>query len=147
MNEASSRTPELGIAGVLLAGAAAVAARLERSVSEASGLTVAQLWFLHHVDRHGGALPLGRVAECLSCVRSNVTQLADRLEVQGLIEREPDPADRRSVRAVLTDEGRERLRRGERARVRIERELAETLPPADRYALVGAIERLVGKGR
>jgi DNA-binding MarR family transcriptional regulator len=48
------------------------------------------------------------MAEKLTCVRSNVTQLVDRLEGEGLVKRIDDPADRRAVRAQVTRLGRER---------------------------------------
>ena len=39
---------------------------------------------LHHLTQAGESLPLGQLAERLSCVKSNVTQLVDRLEADGL---------------------------------------------------------------
>jgi DNA-binding MarR family transcriptional regulator len=39
----------------------------------------------------------------MACVRSNITQLIDRMQAEGLVRRIPDPQDRRSVRAALTD--------------------------------------------
>jgi DNA-binding MarR family transcriptional regulator len=44
----------------------------------------------------------------MACVRSNMTQLIDRLEADKLVRRVDDPGDRRSIRAELTKEGRER---------------------------------------
>jgi DNA-binding MarR family transcriptional regulator len=41
-------------------------------------------------------------------VRSNVTQLADRLESDGLMRRVDDPTDRRAIRAVITPLGVEK---------------------------------------
>lgn len=124
MNEVSD--PECHwVVGCLIGAASVVEKRLDRAVEEASGLSLAQLDFLDHVERCGGTLPLGKVAERLCCVRSNVTQLADRLETQGWIRRDPDPEDRRSVQAVLTAEGRRRLERGKAARAKVEREIAE----------------------
>lgn len=115
----------------LMDAAGVVERRLDRAVEDASGLSLAQLDFLHHLDRCGGTLPLGKVAERLCCVRSNVTQLADRLETQGWLRREVDSEDRRSVQAVLTEEGRARLERGQAARAEVEREIAETAGDAD----------------
>lgn len=51
-------------------------------------------------------LPLGQFADHLSCAKSNATQLIDRLEAEGLVRRIPDPHDRRSVLAQITDEGK-----------------------------------------
>lgn len=49
---------------------------------------------------------LGEIAEHVGCVRSNVTQLVDRLEADGLLHRVADEADRRIKRARLTPAGR-----------------------------------------
>jgi DNA-binding MarR family transcriptional regulator len=45
------------------------------------------------------------IASALSCDASNVTNLVDRLETRGLIERQADPSDRRVRRIVLTRAG------------------------------------------
>ena len=50
-------------------------------------------------------LPLSTLADEQSCARSNITQLIDRLESEGLVRRVADSEDRRSVRAELTEEG------------------------------------------
>ena len=52
-----------------------------------------------------GGLPLGELALALGVTPRNVTGLVDTLEREGLVRRVPDPADRRSVRAVATAEG------------------------------------------
>lgn len=46
------------------------------------------------------------IAEHLGLDRTVMTYLVDDLERGGLVERRPDPADRRSRRIVLTDAGR-----------------------------------------
>jgi MarR family transcriptional regulator, organic hydroperoxide resistance regulator len=53
-----------------------------------------------------GAMPMGSVAEVLSCDASTLTGIADRLEERRLIERQVDPADRRVKLLALTDKGR-----------------------------------------
>ncbi|MFG2291129.1 MarR family winged helix-turn-helix transcriptional regulator [Streptomyces sp. NPDC048595] len=53
-----------------------------------------------------GPLPMRRIAEQLKCEPSNVTGLVDRLEVRGLAQRGPDPADRRVKLVAATDAGR-----------------------------------------
>src|SRR5215212_8170715 len=40
-------------------------------------------------------LPMRKLAQKLKCEPSNVTGIVDRLESRGLVERRPDPADRR----------------------------------------------------
>ena len=51
------------------------------------------------------------LARAVVLSRSGLTRLVDRLENAGLLCREPDPSDRRGAFAVLTDEGRDMLRR------------------------------------
>ncbi|MGW4051559.1 MarR family winged helix-turn-helix transcriptional regulator [Streptomyces sp. NPDC004779] len=55
--------------------------------------------------------PMRKIAEKLKCEPSNVTGIIDRLESRGLVERRPDPADRRVKLAAPTDEGRDTARR------------------------------------
>src|SRR6266853_654254 len=56
---------------------------------------------------------LGDLADELDSTPRNITGLVDHLERDGLVERVPDPQDRRSVRARLTPAGRERIERSE----------------------------------
>ncbi|MGH7471194.1 MAG: MarR family winged helix-turn-helix transcriptional regulator, partial [Longimicrobiales bacterium] len=70
--------------------------------------------------------------------KSNVTQLVDRLENDGLVRRIADPNDRRSVLAVVTDLGRERYLAGVVLLAAAERELLAELPAAQR-TLVGEL--------
>ncbi|NUV66169.1 MarR family transcriptional regulator [Streptomyces sp. CAI-121] len=51
-------------------------------------------------------LPMRKIAVRLKCEPSNVTGIIDRLEARGLVERRPDPADRRVKLAAATDQGR-----------------------------------------
>ncbi|MFF7387559.1 MarR family winged helix-turn-helix transcriptional regulator [Streptomyces scabiei] len=51
-------------------------------------------------------LPMRRLAQKLRCEPSNVTGIVDRLETRGLVERRPDPHDRRVKLAAATAEGR-----------------------------------------
>ena len=57
----------------------------------------------------GGPLPLGDLALALDVSPRNITGLVDHLEEDGLVERVPDPEDRRSVRARVTTEGQKKL--------------------------------------
>ncbi|MFH8343686.1 MarR family winged helix-turn-helix transcriptional regulator [Streptomyces sp. NPDC018045] len=50
-------------------------------------------------------MPMRRIARSLKCEPSNVTGIVDRLESRGLVERRPDPADRRVKLAAPTEAG------------------------------------------
>ena len=67
-------------------------------------LTVPQLEIISCLDRTKG-LPLSEIAERLLVSGGNVTGIIDRLERDGYVSRARDKADRRVVRALLTDKG------------------------------------------
>ncbi len=96
--------------------------RLEVRLSEV-GLSLAKLAALNRLTEAGESLPLGQLAERLSCVKSNVTQLVDRLEADGLVNRTSDPNDRRSRLAVLTASGRAAYAKGSQIQQETEREI------------------------
>jgi DNA-binding MarR family transcriptional regulator len=62
---------------------------------------------LHYSPDH--RLPLGALADDLAVTPRTMTDIVDVLERDGLINRIPDPGDRRSVLAALTDSGVERI--------------------------------------
>ena len=72
------------------------------------GLSEGRMGVLFRLYRCGD-MPLGTLADDLVTTPRNVTGLVDHLERDGLVERVPDPDDRRSVRARLTEAGRERI--------------------------------------
>lgn len=127
---------------VLLHTAREVEARVEKALAE-HGLSMAKYGMLDQLARAGEPLTLTELANRLSCVRSNITQLVDRLEVDGLVKRVDDPADRRSIRAVLTPLGRERQAAGARAFGAVQAEIMGGLPAAERAALLQALMGLV----
>ncbi|MGW3046195.1 MarR family winged helix-turn-helix transcriptional regulator [Kitasatospora sp. NPDC001159] len=51
-------------------------------------------------------VPMRRIADRLHAEPSNVTVIIDRLESRGLVERSPDPGDRRVKRVAATPAGR-----------------------------------------
>ncbi|WP_405982312.1 MarR family winged helix-turn-helix transcriptional regulator [Streptomyces sp. NBC_00158] len=72
------------------------------------GLTSTQAKVLAQLD---GPVPMRGLAALLACDASNVTGIVDRLQVRGLVRREPEPRDRRVKNVVATDEGRDVMRR------------------------------------
>lgn len=106
MNDSPVASPT-AIAFRVLGAAHEVEARMEAALG-GLGLSLAKFNVLSRLAEAGEPLPLSQLADRCSCVRSNMTQLVDRLEAERLVERAADPADRRSVRAVLTAAGRER---------------------------------------
>jgi DNA-binding MarR family transcriptional regulator len=109
----------------------AVAERLDAALTPV-GLSLAKFRVLSQLVAAGEPLALGTLAENVACVRSNITQLIDRLEADKLVVRVADPRDRRSTRAELTAEGRQRHAQGVRALEAAEEELLSRIPGADR---------------
>ena len=84
-------------------------------------------------------MSLGELASRLSCVRSNMTQLVDRLEAEGLARRVDDPEDRRGVKAEITALGRQRQAAGADEVAKLDAEFAANSAIEDR----AAFERLL----
>src|SRR5229473_5151228 len=113
----------------------------------AVGLSLPKLAALDRLmQTPGGSLPLGQLADRLACVKSNVTQLVDRLEGDGLVSRAGDPTDRRSRLAVLTDAGRAAFARGSAVQVDAERELFAALTEDESAQLHALLAKLSGAG-
>ncbi len=93
----------------------------------ARGLSTAKLGVLKELVQAGEPLPLGQLAARLTCVKSNITQLVDRLEREGLVQRVPDTEDRRCRRAAITEEGRRRAALGTKAEWQVEQTLLACL--------------------
>jgi DNA-binding MarR family transcriptional regulator len=75
-----------------------------------------------------GTLPLGKVGERLQVHRTSVTNIIDKLEADGLVQRIPHEVDRRTTLAAITDAGRDVARR------------ATTLLNADAFGLAALDE-------
>lgn len=82
------------------------------------------------------------LAKHLGIDRTVMTYLLDDLEAASLVERTPDPADRRARRVALTDAGRERLCELERGLRDAEEHLLGPLDPAERDTLRELLHRL-----
>lgn len=115
-------------------------ARVDRALQPA--LTCAQYHALMVLIRAGEPLSLGQIAERSHSVRSNATQMIDRLEAEGLVERVLDPTDRRRVLAQITQEGRRRYNTAAQAILKIEQELLEHFSDDERDQLTSLLSRL-----
>ena len=76
------------------------------------GLSYPKYEVLEHLRAASDPVSLRMLAEGQSCARSNITQLVDKLEIEGLVRRVADPEDRRGIRAELTEAGAERAVEG-----------------------------------
>ena len=125
----------------LLRTAADVQADVDARLA-AAGLSLAKLAALQALADAGEPIALTTLAERLSCVKSNITQLVDRLEAGGLVRRSADANDRRTWLAVLTAAGRKANREGTRILHQAERDRVRALSRADRRRLAALLEKL-----
>ena len=88
--------------------------------------------------------PMGKLANVLHCDSSNITWITDRLEERGLVERRPDPRDRRIKLLALTAAGR-RLRTELLARLHEPPDELLSLSAADQRALRDILRRALAK--
>src|SRR4051794_33829256 len=94
--ECVTRTgPDDGALIAILEAAEQLEKRLEQTLSGV-GLSISKFDALDQLFRSGEPLTLGDLAGRLRCVRSNVTQLVDRLEAEGLVKRGTCSEDRRA---------------------------------------------------
>lgn len=135
------RPDELTLEVVDLIGS--VVARYHEEYEDAAGehaLTGAQARLLSLLSLE--PLPMRKLAQRLRCEPSNVTGIVDRLESRGLVERRPDPADRRVKLAAATDEGRA-VARSLRESLRFAREPLAGLSDAERLSLRDLLRRML----
>jgi DNA-binding MarR family transcriptional regulator len=125
----------------VIQAAHALEARLEDALA-AIGLSTAKYTVLGKLARAAEPLTLSELAAQVCCVRSNMTQLVDRLETEGLVRRVDDPEDRRIVRAALTKLGEEKEAAGAEQMDRIQSEVAAALTKGDRAVLERALAAL-----
>jgi DNA-binding MarR family transcriptional regulator len=127
------------VAFALMHAGRRIEARLEEALAGVglSGAKHAALSFLVTQDQ---PMSLSELAEKLTCVRSNVTQLVDRLEADGLVKRVDNPADRRAVCAEITRLGRERHAAGWRVVNPVLQDVAEELSAVDPKVLKRALD-------
>lgn len=122
------------------------AAHLFGSRMEAALTGVGLSWAKHGVltllVEADEAMTLSELATGQSCVRSNITQLVDRLEVDGFVRRVNDPDDRRVVRAELTSLGRERQAAGARKLDDVQAAFVASLADDERATLVRLLSAL-----
>lgn len=107
-------------------------------------LTPGQARALRSLAHHETLRP-GELARHLHIAPRSATEVVDALEERGLVERSPDPADRRATLLALTEEGRELMGAWRAARRDEAERFFGALEPSDRNELT-RILRLLADG-
>lgn len=118
----------------LLAAAHSLEAKVEASLAGV-GLSMPKFSVLSELVAASTPLALSELAARLSCVRSNMTQLVDRLEADGLVRRVDCPNDRRSVKAEITELGRTKQAAGKDVIDQLNADFASAVGQTERRAL------------
>ncbi|MFJ3220733.1 MarR family winged helix-turn-helix transcriptional regulator [Kitasatospora sp. NPDC086801] len=82
------------------------------------------------------AMRLSDLAERLHIAPRSATTVVDALEEAGLVERRPDPADRRAVRILLTEAGRAAVERIGQVRHEVAQEYFGEVSPDEQEVLL-----------
>ena len=114
--------------------------RLHQELSKFN-LTVSQFAALRALQGFENGCTMSELAEAARQISAAMTGIVDRLVERGVIDRQRDPADRRSVRISLTEDGAELLETiRQQKRLRLRQFLAE-LSHTERQDFV----RMIGK--
>jgi MarR family transcriptional regulator, organic hydroperoxide resistance regulator len=90
-----------------------------------------------------GPMSAKEVADIILQKQPTVSKLLERLEKQGLLRRDPNPADRRSILVSLTPAGRRLAAPLYEAAKRHEAAVLEPFGRANAQLLVGVLQRLI----
>jgi DNA-binding MarR family transcriptional regulator len=92
-----------------------------------------------------GALPVGRLGQVVRAGKSTMTGILSRMVDEGLVTREPDPADRRVALITPTERGRA-IAGSLQSRVRaFVLDLLEPLGPAEREQLAALLGVVIAR--
>lgn len=133
--------PELDVAPMALLGRLGrlreKIVREQEKVFARFGLNSAGFDVLATLRRHGApyALSPGALMDSMMITSGTVTNRIDQLEKAGLVSREPNPEDRRSMIVALTPQGLKLIDEAVTAHVENQHRILSPLSPEERLAL------------
>ena len=105
------------------------------------GVTRAQWWVLAHLSRQDGMMQT-QLADFLEVGKASLGTVIERLEMNGLIERRPDPIDRRAKRIYLARAAQNLLEKMASFERSFNEQLLQNLSPVERDQLVKLLSLL-----
>jgi DNA-binding MarR family transcriptional regulator len=124
-----------------LARATLMLESLQQECLEPVGLTFVEYSVLRVLLE--GTMSLSRLAEAAVRTTGGMTKIVDRLERRRLVERTPDPSDRRGVLIGLTEDGLELSRKASDAYSIGRDRILERLSANERRTIERGLDRLV----
>ncbi len=126
---------------------AAVTRRLEIELEQGARLPLSHYDVLIQLASADGArLRMHELADRVLLSRSGITRLVDRLEHEGLVERQHCASDARGAFAALTPAGRQRLRDATPTHLDgVRRHFIDPLEPGDLEHLASTLERIADR--
>ena len=128
----------------LLSRAAQAAQRHLRALLEPYGITPAQYLILECLWIKDGMAPKS-LGDLLKFDSATLTGLIDRLDRAGLVQREPDPQDRRAIRVRITEKAKKLKKPLRELRLRANEEILEDFLPENRETLKKALLALISR--
>jgi DNA-binding MarR family transcriptional regulator len=120
-------------------------ARLLRTLADARarayGMTRAQWMILVHLDRQAG-MSQNELASLIEVEPITVGRLVDRLEARGMVERRPDPQDRRIWRLHLTPEAGPMLKEIDAVRAELNAIMTADIPAKELETTVECLSQM-----
>jgi DNA-binding MarR family transcriptional regulator len=117
---------------------------MDRDLRDRADMDVQTYTTLSHTYLAGPAgIRMKDLATNATLSTSGLTSLVDRLEKRGLLQRKPDPNDRRATRIVLTEQALEPARHAAHVHMRsIEEHFAARLTEAEATTIAEILERI-----
>jgi DNA-binding MarR family transcriptional regulator len=117
--------------------------QLVRRLRSENLFPLTQTWVLGRLDREGPA-SVSDLAQAMRVRPQSMAQTVGDLEAEGMVERNPDPDDRRRALVSLTESGQARIGADRAAREGWLVKALEELPEADRETIERSVEILSG---
>ncbi len=116
---------------------------LEADLKRRVGLTIPRFDVLAQLDRNGGSLRFQRLADAILLSRSGLSRLLDRMERDGLVDRQGYPEDARGQIVSLTPEAKVVLRRARAVQhANLRRWFADHVEDRDAEVITSALRRV-----
>ncbi len=107
------------------------------------GITRSQFWVLVNIARYGqDGIAQTELARLMSVGKVSLGGLIDRMEANGILERLPDPVDRRAKKVLMTEKGEDLLHRLQEAALEINKQIMRGITKEQNKLLDGLLHTM-----